>query len=229
MVLLPLVHPRSRPLGSWIRRFEALKAVHVTGCIEAYRPTVYPLDPANSLLPVTRLRTRTDLFKLVDDLLRDVVPLLTERLDYTRVEAYRLVTMVCELCQNIFSHPDEQIAPEGYVTLQADSAGLKFAVMNAGPGIADQLESRLSSIDGRQAIYLACREGVSSEDSGGLGLSRTVQLVQQAGGCLYIHSGRDRVIFDSQRAWISQGGNLSSRSFLWGTQIGIILPKKTRR
>ena len=198
------------------------------GCIAAYRPAVYPLDPANTLLPVTRLRNRTDLFQLIDDLLRDVVPLLTDRLDYTRVEAYRLITMVCELCQNIFSHPDEQIAPEGYVTLQADDAGLKFAVMNVGSGIADRLESRLSSTDDRQAIYLAFRGGVSSEDSGGLGLSRTVQLVRQAGGCLYIHSGRDRVIFDSQRGWISREGNLSSRSFLWGTQIGIILPKKTR-
>ena len=222
------VHLRSRSLGSWISRFEALKAVHVIGCIAAYRPATYLLNPSNTLLPVTRLRTRTDLFKLIDALLRNAVPLLTDRLNYTQIEAYRLVTMVCELCQNIFSHPDEQIAPEGYVTLQADDAGLKFAVMNAGSGIADRLDSRLSSIDARQAVYLACREGVSSADSGGLGLSQTVQLVQQAGGCLYIHSGRDRVIFDSQKAWVSWGGDLSSGSFLWGTQIGIILPKKTR-
>jgi anti-sigma regulatory factor (Ser/Thr protein kinase) len=219
MVLAPSMHTRSRSLGSWLRRFEALKAVHVVDCIAAYRPAVYPLDPANMLLPVTRLRNRTDLFKLVDGLLRDVVPLLTDGLDYTRVEAYRLVTIVCELCQNIFSHQDEQIIPEGYVTLQADDAGLKFAVMNAGSRI-DRLESQFSSVDGRQAIY--------PEESRGLGLSQTVRLVRQAGGCLYIHSGKDRIIFDSQRAWVSRGGNLSSRSFLWGTQIGIILPKKTR-
>ena len=228
MVLIPSVHPRSPSLGSWIRRFEALKAVHVLDCIEAYRPTVYPLDPAKTLLPMTRLRSRGDLFQLVDDLLRDVVPVLTDRLDYTQAEAYRLVTMVCELCQNIFSHPDERIPPEGYVTLQADDAGLKLAVMNAGSGIADRLESRLSPADGKQVTYLGCQEGVSSGDRGGLGLSRTVQLVRQAGGCLYIHSGRDRITLGSQRAWIARGGNLSSRSFLWGTQIGIILPKKTK-
>ena len=220
MILAPSMHTRSRSLGSWLRRFEALKAVHVTDCIAAYRPAVYPLNPANTLLPVTRLRNRTDLFKLVDGLLRDVVPLLTDGLDYTRVEAYRLVTMVCELCQNIFSHPDEQIVPEGYVTLQADDDGLKLAVMNPGSKISDRLESQFSSVDGRQAVY--------PEESRGLGLSQTVRLVRQAGGCLYIHSGRDRIIFDSQRVWISRGGDLSSCSFLWGTQIGIILPKKTR-
>lgn len=116
--------------------------------------------------------------------------------------------------------------PDGYVAMQVDDQGLKFMAMNLGPGIATRLQEKFPALDDWQALCKACQVGVTSKGSGGLGLHQVAQFVQQTGGYLYLRSGEAGAVFGPEGKWEREASQVDS--YLWGTQIGIELPRKEK-
>lgn len=217
---------RGFQFSSWLDSLGFLNAVEDIANIKGYFHTPH-VNPNPNFIPVTRLKTWDDVFRAVDEIEEKVQGILVEKLEYSREEAYRFVTIMSELCQNIYYHsaPDEE--PHGYISMQAYSNNLKFAVMDLGIGIPKTLKAKYQLDDDRAAIQLACDAGITSKDRGGLGLYRTAQIVEGASGYLNIRSGTAKVLFTPKGRYYAGGRNIfSSFVYFWGTQIGILLPRK---
>lgn len=208
--------------SSWLDSLGFLNAVEDIANIKGYCHTPHVNSNLN-FIPVTRLKTWDDVFKAIDEIEAKVQGILVEKLEYSREEAYRFVTIISELCQNIYYHSAPDGNPHGYISMQAYSNNLKFAVMDLGIGIPKALKAKYLLDDDREAIRLACEAGITSKDRGGLGLYRTAQIVERAGGYLNIRSGTAKVLFTPRgRHYVSDRKVFS----FWRTQIGILLPRK---
>ena len=206
-------------LRGWMHQFKFLETVQIVESVGAYRPPTYQVRPDPSHLPLTRLVRREDIFAIVAAVER----VLVGRLDYNAAEIQCIVTIVSELCQNIYRHRDADLPANGYATMQVDDGGLKFMAINLGPGIPTHLRDHFPNTSDWQVIRRACDAGVTSKDSGGLGLYRVAQLVQQAGGQMRIRSGDAGAVLDAEGKWARAARD--GRNYLWGAQIGIEIPK----
>lgn len=222
-LLLPSDDENSR-FSSWMDSLGFLSAVADVANIKGYSSTPYTNpSPSPDFIPVITIKTWGDVFKAIDEVEEKVQSILVRKLEYSREEAYRFVTILSELCQNIYYHSRPNGAPHGYIAMQAYNHNLKFAVMDLGVGIPETLKAKYQLDDDREAICLACNAGITSKDRGGLGLYRTVEILDQAGGCLNIRSGTAKVLFSPK------GRHRIPDVCFWGTQIGILLPRKKQK
>ena len=174
----------------WLDSLGFLNAVEDIANIKGYFHTPH-VNPNSNFIPVTRLKTWGDVFKVVDEIEEKIQVILIEKPEYSREEAYRFVTIMSELCQNIYYHSAPDGEPHSYISMQAYSNNLKFAVMDLGIGIPKTLKAKYQLDDDREAIWLACDAGITSKNRGGLGLYRTAQIVE-GGEWIPQHPLRDR-------------------------------------
>lgn len=214
--------------SSWIDALGFLKSVENITNIKGYTPTSnINLNP--NFIPITRISTRENVYEAINKIEKRVQSVVIERLKYSKEEAYRFVTIMSELCQNLFYHSaPEGEKPWGYMAMQAYNEYLKFAVMDLGIGIPESLKSSHKFTGDREAIKLACKAGITSNEGGrGLGLFRTVEIIKQARGYLNIRSGTAKFLLTPKEEYYSgSDGIFSQFIYFWGTQIGICLPRK---
>ena len=220
---LPAGKEEASPI-SWMDRFGFLQTVKIVHTPQDYRPDRYHLQPDPGCLPLTRLANRDDIFTIV----KEVERLLSNRPapHPTAEEFHRIITIVSELCHNIYRHREPEMPANGYAAMQVDEKGLKFMAMNLGPGIAANLRSIYPLTSDWKIICKACDAGVTSQQ-GGLGLNRVVQCVRRAQGHMYIRSGDAGAVLGPRGKW--ERASSSGVDYLWGTQIGIELPWEKRR
>lgn len=214
--------------SSWMDALGFLKAVGNITNIKGYTPILtVNLNP--NFIPITKISTEENVYEAINEIEERVQSVVIKRLKYTKEEAYRFVTIMSELCQNLFYHSaPEGEEPWGYMAMQAYNECLKFAVMDLGIGIPESLKPRYKFTDDQQAIKLACEAGTTSnEEERGLGLYRTVEIIKQARGYLNIRSGTAKFLLTPQGEYYAGSNDIfSPYVYFWGTQIGIYLPKK---
>ena len=210
--------------SSWMDALGFLKAVENITNIKGYTP-ILNINPNPNFIPITIISTGENVYEAINDIEKRVQSVVIKRLKYTKEEAYRFVTIMSELCQNLFYHSaPEGEEPWGYIAMQAYNECLKFAVMDLGIGIPESLKSSHKFTDDRQAIKLACEAGITSNEGGrGLGLFRTVEIIKQARGYLNIRSGTAKFLLTPEEEYYYGSNDIFD---FWGTQIGICLPKK---
>ena len=212
----------------WLDTYGFLNTVEVVDTVKAYRPESYYIDANPDSIPLTRVETRDDIFKVIGEIERKGKSVLVDLLGYTKAEAYRFITVMAEICQNIYRH-GEKGGVHGYIAMQASHTGLRFIAVNLGPNLLAHLKSKYRLADDVTAICAACEAGVTSKKRGGLGLYRTVQIIKQAGGYISIRSGDGKALLapdEEGDAW--ENDIFSTLRYLWGTQIGVMLFKKDR-
>lgn len=215
-------------LLKWMNRFQALDPIKVVSAGESYTSSPYLINIAPDAIPITRIRTRNDVYEAIGYIEQKVRPKLVTELAYTPQETYRFVTAMAELCQNIYYHSAQRGDFHGYITMHADGRNLKFIAMDLGPGISFTLHNKYAFETDSEAIKLALKPGITSRPHGGLGLYRTRQIIEQSQGHMVIRSGRAAMSIDSAKTTTSEASLLApAHQNIWGTQMGILLPKKS--
>lgn len=148
---------------------------------------------------------------------------------------FDIYTILSEFCQNIYQHSNPGNNPYGYVAGQFNGFSLEFDVMDLGIGIPASLKSKFQFRDDDEAIRLAFKPGVSSKNSAGIGLPRTLEIVKQANGHMNVCSGNARAIINTDWDYIvhniryyHKDHDYGSSPFQ-GTQVGIIISRISNR
>ena len=107
---------RSVQLSLWMDRFDALNTIEIVDTMAAYRPVPYCITLSPDSIPVTRIKTRDDVFEAIAEIEGAVSSVLVESLGYSREEVYRFITAMAELCQNIYYHSVQKGDFYGYMS-----------------------------------------------------------------------------------------------------------------
>lgn len=224
---LPKSNAQNRRLIDRMDRFSVLNPIEIVSGAHPYRLKPYEITLTPEDIPITKIAAQSDVFNAVDTIEQKIRPLLFQQLEYTLEETYRFITAFAELCQNIFYHSIQQGNHYGYIAVQAERTDLKFIAMDLGPGIPTTLRTKYTFGDDVEAVCKSCEAGITSRNRGGLGLFQTAQIVYQARGCMQIISGQARVLFSCKEPQaIPPPDPFTSDGYIWGTQVGILLPRK---
>ena len=217
-------------LINWMDQFQILDPIRIVSPSTPHTMRPYLINTDTDAIPITSITTQNDVYQAISQIEQKVRPKLIEQLSYTPQETYRFITAMAELCQNIYYHSAQRGDYHGYITMQANTHCLKFIALDLGPTIPFTLRPKYTFATDLDAIQLALKPGITSKSHGGLGLYRTQQIIEQAQGHMTIRSGRATVNMAPTGIFTSQTSALDPMSrHIWGTQVGILLPKKHKQ
>lgn len=101
------------------------------------------------------------------------------------------VTVISELCQNIFEHSLDS----GFIAMQTYRSGnediARLVISDSGIGIIQSFSNRndINYVEGSELIELALTTPISSKREFGYGLCQVNRIVEKLNGVIYIRSG----------------------------------------
>ena len=182
------------------------------------------------LLEITEIpnkeRQSVKVISAVITLFRKRAPLILKYWMNDSVVDY-FVTVISELCQNIFEHSLDS----GYMAMQTYRSGneniARLVISDSGIGILESFSSRedIKYTEGSELIELALTTPISSKREFGYGLCQVNRIVEKLKGVIYIRSGESSLtaLYDKKD---KSSKNIFQRNGLVrfdGTQISISL------
>lgn len=177
------------------------------------------------LIEVTKIQTGEALPALIDR----IVTVLTDRLRYSKNDAYDVAIAVSEIAQNTFDHNTRSC---GFLAMQVyEKAGfLAIGIADHGDGLATTLRKNAKNppvATDREAITLAIKRGTSEYDdvTRGTGLYHLLEIAYKHEGLAQIRSGSAKVRYrmDKKQGWAFNVAPLP------GVQVALNLRTKSRQ
>lgn len=227
----PIIRTSDNTLLSYLARSEFLDVV---GRIARFEPTyqeVFSCAPPKQrgdsrwLIELTQIQDESCL----GDFLGKVIDVLRHRLRYHRSDAYRVATLVSEICQNTLQHNTDTYGFFAMQVYRHRETRLELALADFGNGLAATLRQnpKNGSIPSDLvAIRRAIELGSSRHDdpTHGTGLYHLFREANEHGGTVQIRSGGAKMRFTKKRP----AGWEFTVAYMPGVQIALMLPAEIR-